>query len=113
MLVHHLQTANFFDIALHPSITYTITSLVPYSGSEGLPGANYRVNGELTILGKTHPVNFPAKIQVSNRQLVVEAKLQIDRTQWGITNSSDPTLPDERYILPAIDIHLKLSGAKM
>lgn len=112
VLVHHLQSVDFFDMALHPSITYTITGIVPYSGSEGLAGANYQVTGILTMLGKTNPVSFPAKIQVVNNQLTVEATLKVDRTKWGITYSTDPTLPAERHILSDIAIHLKLAGSK-
>ncbi|KAA9355203.1 YceI family protein [Larkinella humicola] len=112
VLVHHLQSADFFNMALHPSITYTITSLEPYAGGEGVAGANYRVNGSLTMLGKTHPVNFPAKIALKDNQLAVEATLKVDRTQWGMTYSADPALPDAQYILPEIAIHLKLAGNK-
>ncbi|GAB3897311.1 hypothetical protein GCM10028803_15670 [Larkinella knui] len=111
-LVHHLQSADFFNMALHPTITYTITSLAPYAGGAGIPGANYQVNGNLTMLGTTHPVNFPAKINLAANQLSVEATLTVDRTRWGITFSSDPALPDAQYILPDIDIHLKLAGNK-
>lgn len=111
-LVHHLQSADFFNMALHPNITYTLTSVVPYNGNEGLTGANYLVNGNLTLLGKTQPLNFPAKIQVNKDQLAVEAILQVNRTQWGMTYSADPTLPDDKYIMPNIDIHLKLMGNK-
>ncbi|GAB3247140.1 hypothetical protein GCM10027347_02530 [Larkinella harenae] len=112
VLVHHLQTADFFDMATHPNVTYAITSLEPYSGSDGIAGANFRVNGSLTLLGKSHPVSFPANIQLTGNQVTVEATLQIDRTKWGMLYSSDPALPDERYIKPAIDIHLKLAGHK-
>ncbi|GAB3044237.1 YceI family protein [Spirosoma pulveris] len=111
-LVHHLQSADFFNMALHPNMTYTITSVTPYSGEEGADGTNYQVNGSLTILGKTNAVNFPAKIQVANNQLTVDAMLQVDRTKWGVNYASDPSLPDEGYIQPNIDIHLKLSGSK-
>jgi len=111
-LVHHLQSADFFNMALHPDITYTLTSVVPYNGNEGLAGANYWVNGNLTLLGKTQPLNFPAKIQVNGNRLAVEATLRVDRTQWGMTYSADPTLPDDKYIMPNIDIHLTLTGNK-
>lgn len=112
VLVHHLQSADFFAMALHPNITYAITSLSPYSGSEGVAGANFQVNGNLTLLGKTNPVNFPARIDLNNGQLAVEATLKVDRTKWGMTYSADPALPDAQYILPEIDIHLKLAGNK-
>lgn len=111
-LVHHLQSADFFNMALHPNLTYIITSVTPYSGKEGVEGTNYQVNGSLTILGKTNAVNFPAKIQVTNNQLTVDATLQVNRTKWGVNYASDPGLPDEGYIQPNIDIHLKLWGNK-
>jgi polyisoprenoid-binding protein YceI len=111
-LTHHLQSADFFNMALHPNITYAITSITPYTGKEGVAGANYQVNGDLTMLGKTNAVAFPARIQVENGQLAVEATLSVDRTKWGINYATDPNLPDEGYIMPAIGIHLKLAGSK-
>lgn len=112
ILVGHLQSADFFNMVLHPNITYTITSITPYTGNEGITGANYQVMGNLTILGKTNPVHFPAKIQVTNGQLAVEAILSVDRTKWGVNYASDHALSDEHYILPDIGLHLKLLGNK-
>ncbi|QHV98860.1 YceI family protein [Spirosoma endbachense] len=113
-LVHHLQSADFFNMAVHPAITYTITSVTSYTGStpNGIDGANYQVNGDLTMLGKTYAVNFPAKIDLTNNQIMAEGVLKVDRTKWGITYASDPTLPDANFIQPDIDIHLKLVGSK-
>ncbi|MFD1141465.1 YceI family protein [Larkinella insperata] len=112
ILVGHLQSADFFNMALHPNITYTITGIAPYAGSNGLAGSNYQVSGNLTMLGKTNPVVFPARIQLNDNQLTVEATLEVDRTNWGITYASDPALPDDHYILPNLGIHLKLFGNK-
>lgn len=111
-LVHHLQSPDFFNMALHPNITYTIASVAPYTGSEGVPGATHLISGELTMLGKSNPVVFPAKIALSNGQLTVDATLKVDRTKWGITYAADPTLPAEQNILPNMDIHLKLTGKR-
>ena len=113
-LVHHLQSADFFNMALHPDISYNITNITAYSGSspEDIQGANYLVNGTLTILGKSNPVSFPAKIVVAGNLLTVEANAKFDRTKWGITFASDPALPAENYIEPVVEIHLKLTGSK-
>lgn len=111
-LVHHLQSADFFNMALHPNLTYTITSVTPYSGTEGVAGANYLVNGNLTMLGISNPVSFPAKIDLTNNQIAVDATVKVDRTKWGIVYAADPALPDDNYINPDIDIHLKLVGGK-
>ncbi len=109
-LVHHLQSPDFFDMATHPNLTYVIASVSPYTGSEGVPGATHLVSGELTMLGKSNPVVFPAKIVVSNGQLSVDATLKVDRTKWGMNYAADPNLPADQNILPDMDIHLKLAG---
>ena len=109
-LGHHLQSPDFFNMAMHPNLTYVITSVSPYTGSEGVPGATHLVSGNLTMLGKSNPVVFPAKIGANDGQLTVDAMLKVDRTKWGINYAADPTLPAEQNILPEIDIHLKLTG---
>lgn len=113
-LVHHLQSGDFFDMALHPNVTYDITEVTPYSGTkEGdVAGANYWVNGTLTILGKKKPVSFPAKIVVAGNLLTVEGNVKLDRTQWGITFATSPDLAPENYIEPVVEIHLQLSASK-
>ncbi|MPR36136.1 YceI family protein [Salmonirosea aquatica] len=111
-LVHHLQSPDFFNMALHPNITYVIASVAPYKGSEGIAGATHLVSGELTMLGKSNPVVFPAKIGINNDQLTVDATLKVDRTKWGMAYAADSTLPAEQNILPNMDIHLKLIGKR-
>ncbi|WP_254412141.1 YceI family protein [Dyadobacter diqingensis] len=113
-LVHHLQSPDFFNMALHPDVTYNITDVKPYSGAkEGdVAGANYLVNGNLTILGKTNPVSFPAKIVIAGNLLSVEGNVKFDRTKWGITFATAPDLAPENYIEPMVEIHLQLSGEK-
>jgi len=111
-LVHHLQSADFFNMALHPEVKFEITDVTTYTGtSDGdIAGANYQIKGSLTILGKTNPVSFPAKVTLTGDQLMAEGKLKFDRTLWGMTYASDETLPDENKIESLIDVHLKLSG---
>jgi hypothetical protein len=48
-LVHHLQSPDFFNMALHPEVKFDIKDVTPYTGSkEGdVAGANYLVNGSL------------------------------------------------------------------
>ncbi|SKB85672.1 YceI family protein [Dyadobacter psychrophilus] len=114
-LVHHLQSADFFNMALHPEVKFNITGVAPYTGTgEGvIAGANQLVNGNLTMLGITHSISFPARIEVNGSNLKVEGKLKIDRTKWGITYATDPALPDDAVIKNEIDLHLKLAGNKL
>lgn len=113
-LVHHLQSADFFDMALHPNITFEIMSVSPFSGGGPgvVSGANYEVTGHLTLLGKSNPVTFPARIEVNGDAFKLEATTQFDRTLWGMNYATEPGLPDEASIKPGIDVHLKLSGNK-
>lgn len=114
-LVHHLQSADFFHMALHPNVTFEIMSVSPYSGSYAgaVSGANYQVTGHLTMLGKSNPVTFPARIEVTGNTFALEAMAQFDRTLWGMDYATQPGLPDDASIKPGIDVHLKLAGKKL
>ncbi|WP_353720430.1 YceI family protein [Dyadobacter sp. 676] len=113
-LIHHLQSADFFNMALHPNVTFEILSVAPYSGSGAgtVSGANFEVTGHLTLLGKSNPVTFPARIDVNGDSFKLEALTQFDRTLWGMNYATEPGLPDDASIKPGIDVHLKLSGKK-
>lgn len=113
VLIAHLQSADFFNMALHPSLRFVITQVTPYrnnADAAGIAGANYLVRGNLTLVGQTHPLSFPAKIDLTAQTIAVQADLKVDRTQWGITYASDPTQPDEHYILPDMTLHLDVHG---
>ncbi len=114
-LVHHLQSADFFNMALHPNVTFEIMSVAPYSGGgpDVIPGANFEVTGHLTLLGKSNPVTFPARIDLNGDSFQLEALTQFDRTLWGMNYATEPGLPDEESIKPGIGVHLKLAGKKM
>ncbi|GAB3166482.1 YceI family protein [Telluribacter humicola] len=111
-LLDHLKSPDFFNMALHPEATFTITKLTPYNKKDtaAVAGANYLVTGDFTMLGKTNPITFPAKIQLDGQKLVTEAKFKLDRTRWGMNYATDPKA-EGHYILPEVAIHLKVAGA--
>lgn len=113
-LTHHLQSPDFFHMALHPSVNFRITEVNPYTGTEegAVTGANSLVRGMLTILGKEQMISFPARVTFNADKMDVEANAAFDRTLFGMTYASDPELPAENYIEPVIKVHLKLSGVK-
>jgi polyisoprenoid-binding protein YceI len=112
-LLGHLQSADFFNVVLHPTATFKITGITPYTGTDtaAVAGANYLVTGDFTMIGKTNAINFPAKIVLSNDKLITEAKFQINRTLWGMNYATDPKA-EGHYIYSDVDIHLKISGTK-
>jgi polyisoprenoid-binding protein YceI len=112
-LLGHLQSADFFNVVLHPEATFKITGITPYTGTDtnAVAGANYLVSGDFTMIGKTNPISFPAKINVSNEKVLTEATFKIDRTKWGMNYATDPKA-EGHYIYSDVDIHLKISGTK-
>ncbi len=111
-LLDHLKSPDFFNLALHPEAKFCITKVTPYAGGDALAveDANCLITGDFTLLNKTNSVSFPARVTFSNGKMSAEAILQIDRTKWGMNSYSDPAA--ELYILPQVDMHLKLSASK-
>lgn len=111
VLLDHLKSPDFFNMALYPEATFNITAVQDYNGGSdnAITQANTLITGDFTMVGQTRSISFPAKIQVANGTLHAEAKLILDRTQWGMNYGADPTLGDH-HIYPQVNIHLKLVG---
>jgi len=84
----HLRSADFLDVANHPTITFRSSRVEAPSGARG----DLRVTGDLTIRGVTHPVTLevdplPAPIQDpwGNTRRGVSARARISRKEWGLT----------------------------
>jgi polyisoprenoid-binding protein YceI len=84
----HLRSADFLDVANHPTVTFRSTRVEAPSG----PAGDLRVTGDLTIRGVTHPVTLtveglpPAiKDPWGNQRRGVSAHARISRKEWGLT----------------------------
>jgi len=78
------KEGDFFDTTKYPTATFELT---------GIDGD--MVKGNLTIKDQTNPVEFPAKISVTDDQLVIEsAEFELDRTDWGINFMSRSIFTD-------------------
>ncbi|MER6271336.1 MULTISPECIES: YceI family protein [unclassified Streptomyces] len=81
----HLKSADFFKIDEFPTMTFRSTE------AEALGGEDYRITGDLTILGVTRPVtidlefNGAAKDPFGNERVGFEGKAEIKRSDWGVT----------------------------
>jgi len=69
----HLASDDFFSLDKYPEAILNITSV---SGEH--------VNGDLTIKGTTHPVDFDIKLQLNGEVLTATGKIIIDRTKYGM-----------------------------
>lgn len=77
----------WFNSAEHPSITFKSTSV------SALDGDNFTINGDLTLMGNTHPVTLEATLNGATAShpfkkvplIGFSAKTTIDRTVWGLS----------------------------
>jgi polyisoprenoid-binding protein YceI len=82
-LAAHLASPDFFDTENHPEIAFAST-LVRADGGELI------VDGELTIKGRTHPlqargtITEPLETLGGFTKLGIELEAVIDRTQYGL-----------------------------
>jgi polyisoprenoid-binding protein YceI len=81
----HLRSADFFKTDEFPTMTFRSTSV------ESAGGDDYRVTGDLSILGVTRPLtidlefNGAAKDPFGNERVGFEGKAEILRSEWGLT----------------------------
>ncbi|QKV91107.1 YceI family protein [Streptomyces sp. NA02950] len=76
----HLRGPDFFDVANHPRMVFTVTDASP-EGSGAV-----RVNGVLTVIGHSHPMTFTARLDEAAKDAVtLTAEVVIDREDFGMT----------------------------
>ena len=80
----HLRSDAFFDAENHPKITFTSTNV------RAVDETHLKVDGDLTIRGTTKKVTLDVEVLgfgelYSVRRAAFEAKLTIDRTDYGVS----------------------------
>ena len=82
-IAEHLKGEDFFDVENFPTAKIAITSATP-QGAEFM----YDVKADLTIKEVTKPISFEAQIFEDNGVARAVARVEIDRTEWGIQYGS-------------------------
>jgi polyisoprenoid-binding protein YceI len=76
----HLRSDDFFDVAQHPTITYTVEGIVPTDSDQ------VEVRGTLTARGQSESLPFKATVTEATADTVtLEAELNVDRSRFGMT----------------------------
>ncbi|MYW43108.1 YceI family protein [Streptomyces sp. SID161] len=81
----HLKSADFFKIDEFPAMTFRSTK------AESLGGDDYRITGDLSLLGVTKPISIDLEFNGSatdpfgNARVGFEGKAEILRSEWGLT----------------------------
>ena len=108
-LVGHLKSDDFFMVTKHPESNFKITSIQKKSGDE------YAVKGDLTMIGVTKPIEFPAKMTVTKDAIMADAILKLNRTNWGLKYGSKSffkELVGDKIIKDEFDLALKIVAKK-
>jgi len=108
-LVGHLSSEDFFNVSKFPTATFKVTSVTPKAKNEAV------VKGELTMIGKTNPIEFPVKFTMDKGVATGEALVKIDRTKWGLKYGSGnffKELAADKIISDEFELNLKLVAKK-
>jgi polyisoprenoid-binding protein YceI len=82
---NHVRTADFLDVANHPTITFESTS-VEAAGKDA-----WKVSGDLTIRGTTRPVALDTSLEgvvqdpYGNHRVGFSATTTVDRDEFGVS----------------------------
>lgn len=106
-LIGHLKSSDFFNIDSFSTAKFDIIETMQ-SGDAN----NYTIRGNLTIKGISNEISLPAKVNIENGNISVEAAFAIDRTKWNMHYKSKTLFPDlgDKFIFDDIEIKLKLSA---
>lgn len=74
----HLRSADFFDAAHTPDITFAAEQVTP--SAEGVT-----VSGALTVRDRTRPVSFAARVSGDEAQVVLDGETEVNRADFGLT----------------------------
>jgi polyisoprenoid-binding protein YceI len=76
----HLQTADFFETATHPTIDFEVT------GGRLLDSGQGEVSGQLTIHGQSRPVTVVGDLERDETSATLNAEVDdLDRKDWGLS----------------------------
>ena len=74
----HLRSADFFDVANHPDITFSAEAVS--AAADGVT-----VAGSLTVRDTTRPVSFGAAVSGGDGEVTLDAEFPLNRADYGIT----------------------------
>lgn len=81
-LTNHLKSPDFFDVNQHPEASFTATKI------EAGEAGQVVVTGDLTLLGTTKTISFPATVSTEDG-LKLDAEFTIQRTAFGMEYGPD------------------------
>lgn len=106
-LTDHLKSDDFFSSEKFKSSSLKITSATTSNGKD------YQITGDLVIKGISHPVTFPAIVEVSGNKITATANITFDRTKYDIKYRSGSYFENLADRLIYDDVHLEVKLVAM
>ena len=91
---------DFFDVTTHPTAQFTADIVQIVDG--------YSANGTLTIRGVSRPLEMPISLSLKDDTANVEAKLTLDRRDFGIGDN----MTEESSLGFAVKVEIKLTAQR-
>lgn len=97
---NHLRSADFFDVANHPKITFVATKI------RQVDSRNLVITGDLTIRGKTKTIDVPTVLVfLREGRGRFKGEFKINRQEFGVSYNSRAN-PIEDEILVQFDLNV-------
>ena len=77
-----LKSANYFDVAKYPTLTFKSTSITPNGKNR------YKLAGDLTLHGVTKPVTTTASVVVSGKTTTTTSEFSIQVADYAVTGAA-------------------------
>jgi polyisoprenoid-binding protein YceI len=75
----HLRSADFFDTARYPAITFSVDRVTP-------SGNGVTMTGRLTVRDRTQPASFDAVVShLDDGEVWLDGELRVNRADFGLT----------------------------
>ncbi len=98
------KEGDFFNVKEYPTAKFEMTGI-----------ESNMVKGNLTIKGKTNPIEFPAKVIVEDDKVTLKSEsFEIDRTKWDVNFGSKSIFPDlgDKFVNDAITLSVVVVATK-
>jgi polyisoprenoid-binding protein YceI len=111
-LVNHLKSDDFFSVEKFPTAIFKITEVKAHKAEKS--DANHWIKGDLTIKGKTHPIEFAAKVDKNEKGVSGSATMTIDRSKYDVRYGSGSFFEGlgDKLIYDDFDMKVSLTAAK-
>jgi polyisoprenoid-binding protein YceI len=111
-LVNHLKSDDFFSVEKFPTAMFKITEAKSYKDEKS--NANYWIKGDLTVKGKTNPLEFAAKVDKSEEGVSASATMVVDRSKYDVRYGSGSFFEGlgDKLIYDDFDMKVSLQAAK-